>query len=159
LVPAGDPGRFGLKIDGEVAGGAAAVGNEGTTGTIEVSTGRHTVSESAVPPTALDDYLIDISCRNGSAGVVGTTGPSFQLTVQRGDAWVCTLTNEAEPLSDGVRPILECVVFRSGGPDVAVWGYDNPNDSVTIPVGTANSFTPAPKDRGQPEVFEKGRFT
>ena len=159
LVPADDPGRFSLQIDGEVAGGAAAVGNEGTTGTIDVPTGRHTVSESAVPPTKLGDYSTDVSCRNGSTGAVGTNGPSFQLTVQRGDAWVCTITNEAEALTDGVRPILECVVFGSGGPDVAVWGYDNPNDPVTIPVGAANGFTPTPKDRGQPDVFEKGRFT
>ena len=31
---------------------------------------------------------------------------------------------------------LQCVVFRSGAPDQAVWGYSNPNSfPVTIPIG------------------------
>jgi hypothetical protein len=41
LVPSGDPGRFNLEIDGQVAGGASAVGDGGTTGTIAVTAGRH----------------------------------------------------------------------------------------------------------------------
>ncbi len=43
LNPASDPGRFNLEIDGATAGGAAAVGDGGTTGTIAVDSGRHTV--------------------------------------------------------------------------------------------------------------------
>ena len=39
LVPPRTPGRFALQIDGEVAGGAAAVGDDGTTGTIAVAPG------------------------------------------------------------------------------------------------------------------------
>ena len=49
--PSDDPGRFDLKIDGEVAGGAEAVGDGDSTGTIAVATGRRTVSESAARGT------------------------------------------------------------------------------------------------------------
>ena len=51
LVPESDPGRFDLRIDGEVGGGAAAVGDGGSTGTIAVATGSRTVSETAAPGT------------------------------------------------------------------------------------------------------------
>ena len=57
------PGRFALLINGEVKGGAAAVGDGGTTGTIAVSTGRHTVTERGAPGTSLADYTTGISCR------------------------------------------------------------------------------------------------
>ena len=40
LVPPNDPGRFSLKINGVVAGGAAAVGDGATTGTIAVPPAR-----------------------------------------------------------------------------------------------------------------------
>ena len=39
LHPSSDPGRFDLEIDGDTAGGAEAVGDGGTTGTIAVSAG------------------------------------------------------------------------------------------------------------------------
>ena len=64
LVPADDPGRFDLKIDGQVRGTGAAVGDQGTTGTISGPAGTHTVSESAASGTSLDDYTIDTVCRN-----------------------------------------------------------------------------------------------
>ena len=51
LVPANDPGLFGLRIDGDVAGGAEAVGDGDSTGTIAVAPGRRTVSESAAEGT------------------------------------------------------------------------------------------------------------
>ena len=51
LVPTDDPGRFALRIDGEVAGGAAAVGDGGTTGTIAVAPGSRTVSETGARGT------------------------------------------------------------------------------------------------------------
>ena len=47
LHPSNDPGRFHLEIDGVTAGGATAVGDGGTTGTVAVSPGAHTVGESA----------------------------------------------------------------------------------------------------------------
>jgi uncharacterized repeat protein (TIGR01451 family) len=45
----------------------------------------------------------------------------------------------------------------SGSTFRAVFGYTNPNDEqVTVPLGSANSFSPDPSDRGQPDKFEPG---
>jgi hypothetical protein len=72
---------------------------------------------------------------------------------------LCTITNTLKSAQVEVVPVLECVVFRGGVPDVAVWGYTNPAVfSVTIPLGGANAFDPAPLDRGQPQVFGPGRW-
>src|SRR5207247_231257 len=44
LLPANDSGKFDLKVDGVAK--ASAVGDGGTTGSVEVSAGQHTVSET-----------------------------------------------------------------------------------------------------------------
>jgi hypothetical protein len=88
LVPSDDAGRFALEIDGEVAGGAAAVGDGETTGTIAVTARRHTGSESGAPPTSLADYRIEIVCRtDGGTGAVvaSASGPSVGVQVGRAD--------------------------------------------------------------------------
>ncbi len=161
LVPADDPGRFDLEIDGEVAGGAFGVGDGDTTGTIAVTADRHTVGESGAAGTSLGDYQIEIVCRgDGGDGaiVAGASGPSVDVQVRRNDAIVCTITNTAEQEAKAVRPVLECVVFNATTPDIAVWGYANSSGQpVSIPVGADNRFTPSPANRGQPEVFEPGR--
>ena len=56
-----------------------------------------------------------------------------------------------------LTPVLECVVMNDGEPDIAVWGYQNPNDFVvTVPIGAENGFSGgASQDLGQPETFEK----
>ena len=73
------------------------------------------------------------------------------------------ITNSAKPRPGGpdVEPFLECVLFKDGSPDVAYWGYVNRGtEPVTIRAGTrGNRFSPAPADRGQPDVFESGRKT
>src|SRR5262249_17993394 len=53
LNPSNDDGRFALQIDGQTAGGASDVGDGGTTGTIAVDAGDHTVGEAAVTGTDL----------------------------------------------------------------------------------------------------------
>jgi hypothetical protein len=165
LVPADDPGRFDLKIDGEIAGTGAAVGNDGTTGTIAVDAGRaRTVSESAAAGTSLDDYVVEINCRDdGGTRQLGSgaSGPSTSVLVRRGSAIVCTITNtrKQEPGGRMLVPILECVAFSDIGPDVAVWGYRNTgSEPAVVAVGSANRFSPGSIDRGQPEVFEPGRL-
>jgi hypothetical protein len=56
-----------------------------------------------------------------------------------------------------VRPILECVVANVDGSLTAYYGYDSDEPgAVTIPVGAANQFSPAPIDRGQPTTFNPG---
>lgn len=163
LLPADDKGRFSLKIDGNVQGGAVEVGNGGTTGTIAVSGGTHTVSEAGASGTSLDAYRIQIVCRgSGGAGdvVAEGGGASLAVNVAAGDAIVCTITNQAKQVAKDVTPTLQCVAFNGNTPSFADWGYSNTLDvPVVIPSGTAaNSFTPAPANRGQPESFNPGTF-
>lgn len=89
LFPATDSGKFNLVVDNAI--GAAAVGNGGTTGTIRVLTGIHTVSETAAAGTNLSDYNSSYVCSNGVGGN-GTTTIAF--TVANGENVVCTFTNQ-----------------------------------------------------------------
>jgi prealbumin domain-containing protein len=82
LSPAGDPGRFNLRIDGTVR--ASGVGNGGSTGALEVTAGTHTVSETAAPGTNLADYTRTIG---GDCAASGT------VTVAAGQSRTCTITN------------------------------------------------------------------
>jgi hypothetical protein len=93
LNPASDPGRFNLEIDGAVAGGAAAVGDGGTTGTIAVDAGQHVVGESAVQGTDLSDYDAQISCASGKDVVAEGSGPKLTVSVKNAQAVLCTITN------------------------------------------------------------------
>ena len=161
LNPATDAGRFDLEIGGEAAGHGTAVGDGGSTGAVAVAAGTHVVGESAASGTGTDlaRYDIRIHCANGGSTVADATGASVKVDVGDGDAVVCTITNTRKG-SKAVRPILECVVVNgSGVPDLAVWGYENPNPfAVDIPVGGTNGFSPAPEDRGQPREFQPGRW-
>src|SRR5262249_46243205 len=142
LNPKTDPGLFNLEIDGKTAGGAAAVGDGGNTGTIAVDSGEHTVGESAVPPTDLSDYEVQITCSAGQTVIAEGSEPKLSLTVKRAQAVLCTITNTLK-VANTISPELECVVFRKGAPNLAVWGYSNPNSfPVTIPVGEKNGFEP-----------------
>lgn len=162
LVPADDPGRFSLTIDGQVAGGAAAVGDGGTTGTIAVDSGTHSVGESAAPGTSLSDYHVDILCRDDARQLgAGESEASTEVLVRRGSAIVCTITNtrKQEPGQPDLSPVLECVAFNDSGIDVATWGYRNRGDEpAVVKVGPQNRFSPGDADRGQPTVFEPGRY-
>src|SRR4051794_33943920 len=159
LNPSGDSGRFNLEINGDTAGDAAGVGDGGTTGTIAVDAGTHAVGESAAQGTDLSDYDTRITCASDGAVVAGGTGATLSVRVKVRQAVVCTITNTRKAARNDVKPHLECVVFRGATPDVAVWGYSNPDSfPITIPVGAANGFAPAPSDGGQPEVFEPGRL-
>lgn len=57
-----------------------------------------------------------------------------------------------------VKPSLECVYHDTGtGQYTALWGYTNNYTSpVTIPLGSGNSFSPTPADRGQVTTFSPG---
>ena len=158
LNPKSDPGRFNLEIDGVTAGGAASVGDGGNTGTVAVSAGQHTVGESAAGSTDLSDYDVQITCSSGSGVARSGTGPKLSVTVRNRQAIACVITN-TNKVAKPIQPMLECVVFQSGVPSAAVWGYSNPNSfPVTIPIGTTNGFAPGPLDRKQPQVFQPGRL-
>jgi GH35 family endo-1,4-beta-xylanase len=53
-----------------------------------------------------------------------------------------------------VVPRDVCVIAGQKGAYTAYFGYDNPNGfGLPVPVGPANTVTPAPADRGQPTAF------
>jgi hypothetical protein len=158
LTPPGS-GKFDLKVGTEPV--ATGVGDGGA-GTIDVTPGTpYTVSEAGAPGTDLDDFSSTPSCTPGDVGTPAPDGRSVSdVSVAEGETVTCTFTNTANPPpdSESVTPILECVLFKDGQPDVAYWGYDNTNGhDVTFPPGTPeNTFTPAPAIRGQPERFLAG---
>ena len=128
LLPANDPGRFNLKIDGNIEGERSEVGDGGTTGTIAVPSGKHAVSESASSGTSLDDYRVQIVCREGGGDgdvVAQGNGASLDVKVSKGAAIICTITNEARENAGDVSPVLSCVVFDGNTPALADWGYSN----------------------------------
>jgi hypothetical protein len=90
VAPAGDTGKFNLLVDGAVK--KADAGDGGTTGDVTVSSGSHTVGESAGTGTSLADY-------SGSTSCVDTAHPNDppdtdgSLQVDKGDQWACTITN------------------------------------------------------------------
>jgi len=86
VSPAGDPGRFNLRIDGAVR--ASGVGNGGSTGALEVSAGAHTVSETAAPGTNLANYTRTIG---------GACASSGKVTVAADQSKTCTITNVRKP--------------------------------------------------------------
>jgi len=156
LVPSTDPGTFDLKIDGKVK--ATAVGDGGTTDSVTVDAGSHMVSEAGADGTQLRDYETSIRCTVGTSEI-SREGTSIDVAVARGGSATCLITNQAEeqPKPKGVLPIVECVLFNDGQPDVAYWGYTNTNtNEVSIPVGDRNKFSPGDRDRKQPTTFEKG---
>ncbi|HTX11850.1 MAG TPA: VWA domain-containing protein [Solirubrobacteraceae bacterium] len=92
LVPANDPGRFDLLVDG--VSWRDGVGNGGTTGRLVVALGRHTVSEQAAPGTTLGDYSTSITCENNGSEIAHGTGPSLSVDLtSESDDIVCTITN------------------------------------------------------------------
>jgi uncharacterized repeat protein (TIGR01451 family) len=158
LNPATDAGRFNLEIDGATAGGAVAVGDGGTTGTVAVDSGQHSVGESAAAGTDLADYDVQITCSSSTGVAAEGSGARLNVTVPLGQAVICTITN-THKLVNTITPELECVVSRAGQPNLAIWGYSNPNAfPVTVPPGETNGFSPAPANRGQPIVFQPGRL-
>jgi Prealbumin-like fold domain len=82
-----DPAKFNLRIDGTTH--AANVGNGGTTGAVTVSTGDHTVSETAGVNANLGNYTARIACSDGSAAY----STSLPVHVDPGQNITCTITN------------------------------------------------------------------
>jgi hypothetical protein len=57
-----------------------------------------------------------------------------------------------------VKPFLECVYHDTHtGQYNASWGYtNNYTSSITIPIGSGNSFSPSPANQGQVSTFAAG---
>jgi hypothetical protein len=58
----------------------------------------------------------------------------------------------------GITPIFDGWDTEADGTRLFYFGYINRNSAeVVVPIGPANTFEPAPADRGQPTVFLPGR--
>jgi hypothetical protein len=59
-----------------------------------------------------------------------------------------------------ITPIAECIDLRSDGSMLAKFGYQsNSTETVKIPIGEKNKFTPGKEDVGQPIEFFTGRVS
>ena len=84
------------------------------------------------------------------------TGSNIEVTVSSGVTTTHEIINTYQ--RGPVRPILECVANNGNGSYTAYFGYRNDNNlPVTLPIGSANKFSPSPQDRGQPTTFAPGR--
>jgi hypothetical protein len=112
LDPATDPGRFDLKIGGDVVvddGGHLAQG----TRTLDTGTG-YTVSEAAGAGTALSSYDSSIVCKDGATTVASGSGTSLSgVPVVDGHDVVCTFTNVRRPGS--IKVVKDLVPAADAG--------------------------------------------
>lgn len=85
-------------------------------------------------------------------------GRSDSVTVSRSSV-PCSIPPEPPPAPEPIVPIgvfVTCVTNHGSSFD-AVLGYDSENRAPqTIPIGSANHFSPAPGNRGQPTTFRPG---
>lgn len=92
LSPTNDPGLFNLLIDGTVR--ATDQSHNGSTPTVTVNTGTHTVGETAGTGTSMSNYSSSVSCLNGAASVTATaTTGGWSVPVADNANVVCTITN------------------------------------------------------------------
>jgi uncharacterized repeat protein (TIGR01451 family) len=62
-----------------------------------------------------------------------------------------------QPRSQSIAIWVTCVTPHADGTYDATFGYENANaTTIAVPVGLANGFVPAPRDRGQPTLFRPG---
>ncbi len=69
-------------------------------------------------------------------------------------AFVAT-SGTASAAPSSVQPIVVCSVTRHGSTH-SIFGYANTGPNLTLGVGSSNSFSPGPADRGQPTTFQSG---
>jgi hypothetical protein len=85
-VPPSDTGLFNLRIDGTTHAANAPCG--GSTGPVVLTTGAHTVSETAGAGTNLANYDVVIG---------GDCAANGSITLAYGDVKTCTITNSRKP--------------------------------------------------------------
>jgi len=93
VLPANDPGRFNLLINGNTV--AANIGDGGSSGGILVNSGQYNVSETAVPGTSLTNYDTIIQCVNQVNQPIASSSGSSSIAVQvvMNQQITCTITN------------------------------------------------------------------
>jgi hypothetical protein len=106
-LPAGDPGRFNLTIDGHPAGTGANIGCGGSTGTVMVQPGLNSVGETAAGGSDLGDYTTIIG---------GDCAADGSVLVTQGDQATCTITNVRNPQPFAILTVNKiCVPASDGG--------------------------------------------
>ena len=103
---------------------------------------------------------MQIVCLSGGRVVAEAASATVSVPVQRTGSVLCTITNTRKAGEADVVPVLECVVFRGAPPTQAVWGYSQRQRlRGQDPDRERQRVRPGPADRGQPSVFEPGRWT
>jgi prealbumin domain-containing protein len=136
LVPASDPGRFDLQVDGTDV--ATQVGDNGS-GTTTVTTGTHTVGEAGAN---LGDYVSSTSCRNAAGYEVAKGTGVLNVAVASKDAITCTITNTRMTgtivVTKRLLPSTDPGRFdlQVDGADVATQVGDGGTGSKVVPTGS-----------------------
>lgn len=89
VLPAGDPGRFNLRVDGRTR--EAGAGNGGSTGVLDLDPGLHRVSQTAAAGTRLGDYRSFIS---------GDCAADGRVDLEAGDVKICFVNNVRQERPD-----------------------------------------------------------
>jgi len=151
IVPANNSGKFNLLIDNTQK--ATNVGDGGTTGSVKVEAGTHSIAESAGTNTSLSNYTSAWACSNGRVNTQ-YTGTTASVVVKPGENWTCTFTNTVK---NGTVKVVKTVVNDNGGTKTAAKDFtftnngggvqtfvattgDNGERSLTLPVGSSFSI-------------------
>jgi hypothetical protein len=142
-----------------------APGAEGTTAQVRLkltmADGSAVTILLASAPVSADGWTL-VSANNTPVSWTGTVAKAewwISTTTGADDFWVDDAALQPAGIEqtafNPVAPTAACVVRNPGSHSyTAYFGYSNANDfSIPVPVGTSNSFRPAPADRGQTGYF------
>ncbi len=94
---------------------------------------------------------------NGSTITWSVKGPDGQTRTVSASKYSTPCATPPPAPTQAITPAVECVANLGSGNYEAHFSYTNPNAvGSNIPVGTKNSFTPTPADRGQLTTFAPG---
>lgn len=116
------------------------------------------VVEGSLPPGLQAGSAFGLT---GIAGVPTTPGTyTFTVEATKSGSACRVRRTYTVTVAPTVLPLLTCVKKSSANSYTATFGYDNSTASaVTLPVGSANYFTPGAANRGQTTVFQVGKVT
>jgi hypothetical protein len=124
LIPAADPGKFNLQVDG--VSRKSGVGDGGVTQPISLSLGQHAASETAATGTSLSNYTTTYS------GDCDTTG---KVTLDYGDTKECEITNTRKP---GTGQDAHLTVTKVLKPNTYSGRFNLQIDGTTVAAGVGD---------------------
>lgn len=160
LNPSTDLGEFKLNLNGNgITEETSCVGDAGTTGKITIGAGTsknpgatYTIGEKACDGTNISSYSTSISCVSRSTGnlVATGTGTSLQLTVNKDDDVVCTITNDQKTAN--ITVIKEIINDNGGKKGLTDFGITFSGGDLTfdsgVTVGDKTTYTSKPINVG-----------